>query len=293
MIIVNDMKQEATKAGKEVITTGFGCLDALIGGWHNGELVLIGGRPAMGKTSFITSSLINLSVVNKMPAAVFSLEQYSSQIMNCIRCGLCEGMGKEEYLWDGMISQAPIIIHDCARESIERVRRHSKVLKEAYGIRLIYIDYLQLLDCDEKKFESIEKEVVHIVNELKAMATELDITVICCCQLTRSTEEWSPNSQLTRSTEKLRPNIEHFGFLSLACADTVIAIHRPDYYRIYEDERGNDLRGIAELLVLKSKYGKGGYGRLKFNTSAHLLYEHVREETKEYAVFRKIENRNL
>lgn len=150
MIIVNDMKQEATKAGKEVITTGFGCLDALIGGWHNGELVLIGGRPAMGKTSFITSSLINLSVVNKMPAAVFSLEQCSSQIMNCIRCGLCEGMGKEEYLWDGMISQAPIIIHDCARESIERVRRHSKVLKEAYGIRLIYIDYLQLLDCDEK-----------------------------------------------------------------------------------------------------------------------------------------------
>lgn len=199
MIIVNDMKQEATKAGKEVITTGFGCLDALIGGWHNGELVLIGGRPAMGKTSFITSSLINLSVVNKMPAAVFSLEQCSSQIMNCIRCGLCEGMGEDEYNGINLQSQASMIILDRANESIERVRRHSKVLKEAYGIRLIYIDWLQLLHCDGRKFESIEKEVVHIVNELKAMATELDITVICCCQLTRSTEVWSPDSQLTRT----------------------------------------------------------------------------------------------
>lgn len=280
MTIINDMKQDTAKAGHEVITTGFDSLDALIGGWHKGELVLIGGRPAMGKTSFIMSSLINLSVVNKMPAAVFSLELCSSQIMNCIRCGLCEGMGKEEYLWDGMISQAPIIIHDCACESIERVRRHSKVLKEAYGIRLIYIDYLQLLHCDERKFKSRKKEVAHIVNELKAMATELDITVIF-------------SYQLTRSTEVMRPNMEHFGALSLVCADTVIALHRPEYYRIYEDEKGTDLRGFAELLVLKSKYGKEGYGRLKFNVSAHLLYEHAREETKEYAVFRKIENRNL
>lgn len=280
MIIVNDMKQETTKAGHEVITTGFGCLDALIGGWHNGELVLIGGRTAMGKTLFITSSLINLSIINKISVAIFSLECDLSQIIDRIRCGLCEGMGEEEYNGNYLLSQAPMILVNCACESIERVRRQSKVLKEAYGIRLIYIDYLQLLDWDERKFESREKEEAHIVNELKAIATELDITVICCYQFDLTTAAYVP-----------RPNMENFRALSLVCADTVIALHRPEYYRIYKDEKGTDLRGIAELLVLKSKYGEEGCARLKISSA--LFYEHVREKAKEYAVFRKIENRNL
>lgn len=124
MEIVNDIKQDTVKAIREVISTGFYWLDALIGGWHNGELVLIGGRPAMGKTSFITSSLITLSVVNNIPAAVFSLDLNLPQIMERIRRGLCKGMGESEHLGDDMLSLAPIILnYGC--ESIERVRKQS------------------------------------------------------------------------------------------------------------------------------------------------------------------------
>lgn len=281
MTIVNDIKQDTAKTGHEVISTGFSHLDALIGGWHKGELVLIGGRPAMGKTTFITSSLINLSIVNNIPTAMFSLEMNSQQVTERIRRGLCDGMGESVCEAEVMLSLSPIILNDeCSdSNSIERVRRLSRSFKETYGIRFVYIDYLQLLHSEGRGFVSQEKEVGYIVNELRAMATELDITVICCYQTKRSTEEG------------VCPNIEHFRYIPLARVDTVIAIHRPEYYKLIEDARGNDLRGFAEFLVLKSKYGKEGNTWLKF--SSGLFYEHTRKETKEYAVFRKIENRNI
>lgn len=272
MTIINDMKQDTAKAGHEVITTGFGSLDALIGGWHRGELVLIGGHPAMGKTAFITSSLINLSVVNDIPAAVFSLDEKLQRTTERIRHSLCEGMGAFESQCSDMLSLSPIVF-DYGCKSIKRVRRQCSLFKEAYGIRLVYIDSLKRLYSDERRFESREKEVMHIVNELKAMATDLDLTVIC-------------SYQIDRDAEILRPNIEHFGHIPLACVDTLIAIYFPEDYWI-------DLRNITELLVLKSKYAEEGCVQLKFKYRVELFYEHVREETNEYVVYKKLNNRDL
>ncbi len=182
------------------VPSGFYELDKLTTGFHEGELIIIAARPAMGKTSFALSILHNASVVERFPSAFFSLEMSKEQIamrllslesrvpLKKFRSGLLSG---DELLKltdvANEISSAPIYIDDTASISILELRAKARRLKREKDIKLLVIDYLQLMR-SHRRVENRQQEVAEISRGLKALAKELNIPVLALAQLSRQVE---------------------------------------------------------------------------------------------------------
>ena len=271
-----EMLQKAAlqKEGLSGLRTGFEGLDKMTSGWQNSDLIIIAARPAMGKTAFVLSMAKNMAVNFNTPVALFSLEMSNVQLVNRLIVNVCEIPGEkiksgrlESYEWEQLdfkikeLYDAPIFVDDTPSLSVFELRTKARRLVREHGIKCIIIDYLQLMNASGMNFGSREQEVSTISRSLKGLAKELNIPIIALSQLNRGVEA-------RQGVEGKRPqlaDLRESGAIEQD-ADMVCFIHRPEYYKITEDERGNSLIGLAEIIIAKHRNGAVGDVRLRFKS---------------------------
>lgn len=265
-------KASGNKTGLTGIPSGFTKLDDITSGWQKSDLVIIAGRPAMGKTSFALSIAKNVAVDYRTPVAFFSLEMNNVQLVDRLISNVCEIEGKK--IMNGQLSQdewarldhsikkltgAPLYIDDTPGMSIFELRTKARRLVREKGVRLIMIDYLQLMNANGARFGNRQEEVSTISRSLKGLAKELDIPIISLSQLNRTVE----NREGLEGKRPQLSDLRESGAIEQD-ADMVLFVHRPEYYHLYEDEKGNDLRGKAQILIAKHRKGATGDVLLAF-----------------------------
>ena len=266
------------ESGLSGLSSGFEDLDSMTSGWQNSDLIIIAARPAMGKTAFVLSMAKNMAIDLNTPVAVFSLEMSNTQLVNRIISNVCEIKGetvRSGHLstdeWDRLNSGirgmygAPLFIDETPGLSVTELRTKARRLVREHDVKLIIIDYLQLMNATGMKFGSREQEVSTISRSLKALAKELNIPVIALSQLNR----------LSETREDKRPvlsDLRESGAIEQD-ADFVAFIHRPEYYsRSGQDPAGNDIRGLAEFIIAKHRNGQVGSVKMRF-TSKYVRFE--------------------
>jgi replicative DNA helicase len=243
--------------------SGFASLDRITLGWQPSDLSIVAARPSMGKTAFVLTMARNMAVDHNVPVAFFSLEMSSLQLVkrlfvsetgiasDKIRGG--QKLNTEEWArleqGIGKLTEAPLYIDDTAALSIFEFRAKARRLVISHKIKVIFIDYLQLMTGPPSTQGFREQEVSAISRSLKAIAKELNIPIIALSQLNRGVE--------TRGGSNKRPQLSDLresGAIEQD-ADLVIFIHRPEYYGTTEDEQGNSVVGRAEIIIAKHRNG--------------------------------------
>lgn len=265
-------KASANAGGITGIPSGYTKLDDITAGWQPSDLVIIAGRPAMGKTSFALSIAKNVAVDYQEPIAFFSLEMNNVQLVNRLISNACEIPGSK--ILNGQLSpddwerldknliqltNAPIYIDDTPGLSVFELRTKARRLVREQKVKLIMIDYLQLMNANGMRFNSRQEEVSTISRSLKGLAKELDIPIIALSQLNRTVE----NREGLEGKRPQLSDLRESGAIEQD-ADMVLFVHRPEYYHIYEDEKGNDLRGMAQIIIAKHRKGATGDVLLRF-----------------------------
>jgi replicative DNA helicase len=258
-------KAHSNIGGLTGISTGFYKLDDMTCGLQNSDLVIIAGRPAMGKTAFALSLAKNIAADQKIPMAFFSLEMTDVQLANRLISNACGIDGKkllsgqlDRLEWDrldkhlGILTDAPLYIDDTEGLSVMDLRTKARRLKQEHDIRLIMIDYLQLMTASGMRYNNRQEEVSLISKSLKGLAKELNIPVLALSQLNRGVES-------REGVEGKRPQLSDLresGAIEQD-ADMVVFLHRPEYYHIYQSENGAiDYRGKAEVIIAKHRKGE-------------------------------------
>jgi replicative DNA helicase len=253
------------------IPSGFTALDRLTSGWQKSDLVILAARPGMGKTAFVLGMARNAAVIGNNPVALFSLEMSSIQLVNRLIASetnleaekLKKGQLREDEWVQlnkmvGKLSEAPIFIDDTPALSIFELRAKCRKLKSQHNIQLVIIDYLQLMRGDESRSGgNREQEISYISRSLKALAKELNIPVIALSQLSRAVETRGGDKRPMLSDLRESGSIEQD-------ADMVSFIYRPEYYGFNDDQDGNPVQGIAEIIVAKHRNGATDTVKLKF-----------------------------
>ena len=258
------------ESGLSGLDTGYRDLDKMTSGWQNSDLIIIAARPAMGKTAFVLSMAKNMAVDNNTPIAIFTLEMSNVQLIKRLISNVASLEG--EKIKSGRLSHeeedrlntrirniygAPLYLDETPGLSISELRTKARRLVREKEVKMIMIDYLQLMNAGGQKLGSREQEVSTISRSLKALAKELNIPIIALSQLNRSTE----------SREDKRPvlsDLRESGAIEQD-ADIVCFIHRPEYYtKATQDGEGNDIRGLAYLIVAKHRSGGVGDVKLRF-----------------------------
>ncbi len=281
--------------GLSGIQTGFHALDTITSGWQRSDLIIIAARPAMGKTAFVLSMAKNMSINYNTPVALFSLEMSNVQLVNRLIMNVCELEGEkikngklEKYEWQQLdtkivaLHDAPLYLDDTPSLSVFEFRTKARRLVREHGIKIIIIDYLQLMNASGMNFGSREQEVSIISRSLKGLAKELDIPIIALSQLNRGVE--------SRANEAKRPQLSDLresGAIEQD-ADIVCFIHRPEYYKIEEYPDGTDTSGIGEIIVAKHRNGATGDVKLRFRKT-YAKFENL-DETGETIRSSKINN---
>ena len=263
----------AKRDGLSGVATGFEKLDSLTSGWQPSDLIIIAARPGMGKTALTLSMARNIAVTKNIPVAFFSLEMSSVQLITRLISSET-GLSSEKlrtgklasHEWEqlnvkvGDLERAPLFIDDTPSLSIFDLRAKARRLSSQHGIKLIIVDYLQLMTAGtSNKTGNREQEISTISRNLKALAKELDIPVIALSQLSRAVE--------TRGGTKrpLLSDLRESGAIEQD-ADIVSFIYRPEYYGIdeWDDDERTSSEGQAEFIVAKHRNGGLDNIRLKF-----------------------------
>ncbi len=253
-------------SGLSGLASGYHELDKLTSGWQASDLIIIAARPAMGKTAFVLSMAKNMAVNYNTPVAIFSLEMSNLQLVGRLISNVCELESEkiksgqlQPMEWDQLMARiknlygAPLFIDDTPSLSIFELRTKARRLVREHNVKMIIIDYLQLMNASGMKFGSREQEVSMISRSLKQLAKELNIPIVALSQLNRSVESRGD------SKEGKRPQLSDLresGAIEQD-ADIVCFIHRPEYYlRSDTDGAGRDIRGLAEFIVAKHRSGR-------------------------------------
>jgi replicative DNA helicase len=238
------------------VPTGFADLDALTQGWQGGQFIIIAGRPALGKSTLASDALRACSVKHGLTSVIFSLEMGRNELnMRMLSAEARVGLhlmraGRmDEDDWTRVarrmpdVSSAPLFIDDSPNLDLAQIRSKARRLKEKQDLRLIVIDYLQLLGSGtNRRFESRQVEVSYISRSLKLLAKELDVPVIALAQLNRGPEQ---RTEKKPAVSDLRES----GSLEQD-ADIVILLHREDAY-----DKESPRSGEADLIVGKHRNG--------------------------------------
>ena len=265
-------KAAANTDGLTGVPTGYHKLDDITSGWQASDLVIIAGRPAMGKTSFALSMAKNIAADFHVPMAFFSLEMSNVQLVNRLISNACEIQGSkilngqlQPDEWDRLdkrvntLLDAPLYIDDTPGLSVFELRTKARRLVREHGVKIIMIDYLQLMNANGMRFSSRQEEVSTISRSLKGLAKELDIPILALSQLNRGVES-------REGLEGKRPQLSDLresGAIEQD-ADMVLFVHRPEYYHIYQDDNGRDLHGMAQIIIAKHRKGATGDVLLTF-----------------------------
>ncbi|MEC7895702.1 MAG: replicative DNA helicase [Bacteroidota bacterium] len=293
---------ESKKTKKDGITgvpSGFIDLDNITSGWQPSDLIIIAGRPSMGKTALVLSMIRNAAIDHDMPMALFSLEMSSLQIVNRLISAEAEldsdkikKGNLKDYEWQQLLhktdrlNNAKIFIDDSPALSILELRAKSRRLKSQHGIKCIIVDYLQLMSGEYGKTSgNREQEIASISRSLKAVAKELNIPVIALSQLSRAVETRGGDKRPVLSDLRESGSIEQD-------ADMVLFVYRADRYDITEDEDGNLTAGIAELLLRKNRNGPTGKVKLKFIERYAKFADFSTLDNREVSKFKSKANNN-
>ena len=266
------IEEISNKEGLSGIPTGFNQVDKLTSGWQPSDLIIIAARPGMGKTALTLTMARNIAVDQNIPVAFFSLEMASVQLITRLissETGLSSEKlrtGKlEKHEWEQLnvkvksLEKAPLFIDDTPSLSIFDLRAKSRRLASQHGIKLIIVDYLQLMTGGGSHGGNREQEISMISRNLKALAKELSVPVIALSQLSRAVE--------TRGGSKrpLLSDLRESGAIEQD-ADIVSFIYRPEYYKIdeWDDEERSPTEGQGELIIAKHRNGGLDSIRLKF-----------------------------
>jgi replicative DNA helicase len=246
------------------VSTGFTDIDSMTSGLQPGDLVIVAGRPSMGKTSFAMNMAESVAVKGKLPVAVFSMEMPGEQLAMRLMSSLGRinahkmRTGKlEDDDWPkltvaiGSLAEAPLFIDDSAGLTPLELRARARRLKREHGLGLIIIDYLQLMQAGDTAGENRATEISAITRSLKGLAKELHVPVIALSQLNRSLEQ-RPNKRPIMSDLRESGAIEQD-------ADVIFFIYRDEVYN--EDSQD---KGTAEVIIGKQRNGPIGTCRLTF-----------------------------
>jgi len=278
---------EQRRKAERLITglpSGFLELDRLTAGFQPSDLVVIAARPGMGKSSFMLSMVLHLALNEKVPLAIFSLEMSKEQLamrMVSMLSGVPLQNIRHGYVrdddWEKIVnatlelSSREIYVDDNPNLTTTELRIKSRKLKQEKGVKIIFVDYLQLLGVPYRR-SSRQEEVAEISKSLKALAKELQIPVVALAQLSRQVEQRSdkrPQLADLRESGQIEQD-----------ADLIIFIHRPEYYKkvpMPEEE------GVAEIIVAKQRQGPTGVVKLAFDkdTTAFKPLPYVGSEAEE------------
>jgi replicative DNA helicase len=251
------------------LATGFRDLDKKTSGLHNGNLFIIAGRPSMGKTALAMNIVENVAVDRNTPAGVFSLEMSGQELVTRMLCSrasvnlrmLHDGFPKDPdhhrlTAAAAKLMRAPIYIDDSAGLTVNQVRARARRMKQQFGIRLLVIDYMQLMRAPSRRAESSRQaEVADISGGLKALAKELSIPIIVLSQLNRqpeSRDEGTPRLADLRESGAIEQD-----------ADVVGLLVRPEMYEEDKDQKETE-KGKAKLIIAKQRNGPTGEIDLTF-----------------------------
>lgn len=267
-----DLISEAAKNKDKLlgVPSGFTAIDRYTAGWQPSDLVIIAARPSMGKTAFVLSVARNIAVEHNLPIAIFSLEMSSIQLVNRLISSESELESDKikrgnlaNYEWAQLeskiesLTKAPLFIDDTPAISIFELRAKCRRLVRTHEVKAVIIDYLQLMTAGIDLKGNREQEVSIISRNLKAIAKELNIPIIALSQLNRSVETRSGDKKPQLSDLRESGAIEQD-------ADMVFFIHRPEYYGLTEDNEGNSVMGLAEIIIAKHRNGATGNAWLNF-----------------------------
>ena len=261
------MKEHVSSAIKEIevscstkgitgITTGFISLDDFTGGWKKQDLVIVGGASSMGKTS-LALAFSNNSALAGIPTAIFSYEMSTNQMVKRLissdteigNKSLMEGnITNDEWarihISMGRLEKLPLYIDECSKTDLRYLLNRIRQYVITKNVKLVMVDYLQLVS-NSMRGRSREQEVSIIARSLKNIAKELDITIIALSQLSRGVEK----------RQGCRPtlgDLRESGEIEQA-ADVVTLVYRPEYYGFEEDEKGQSVKGLAEIIFAKGR----------------------------------------
>uniref|UniRef100_A0A540VLV8 Replicative DNA helicase n=1 Tax=Litorilinea aerophila TaxID=1204385 RepID=A0A540VLV8_9CHLR len=246
------------------VPTGFTMLDRLLGGFQKSDLIILAGRPGMGKTSFALSIAQNAAKRYGARVAIFSLEMSSEQLVQRL-LSMETGIDSHrlrlgdvhEEEWPilleaaNMLASTNIFIDDTPAASVTEIRTKARRLYAEHGLDLILIDYMQLMTGQGGRNENRQQEISYISRSLKALARELNVPVIALSQLSRAVESRADKRPMLSDLRE-SGSIEQD-------ADVVLFIYREDYY--IED---TDRQNIADVLVAKHRHGSTGTASLYF-----------------------------
>lgn len=302
-----ELLEAAYKSNSSVtgITTGFIDLDKSLGGLNRSDLIILAGRPSMGKTALATNIAFNAAKAFAKKAdgggrvAFFSLEMSKEQLVTRILSQECNipserirrGEIKEEDFCkllnqNKLISGLPLFIDDTAALTVTSVRSRARRLKRQHGLDLIVIDYLQLLQGSEKHGDNRVQEISEITRSLKALAKELDIPVLALSQLSRAVE--------TRDDKRPQlADLRESGSIEQD-ADVVMFVYREEYYEARKEpsedsdkhmkwlEKMTKIHNLAEVIVAKQRHGSIGTIKLFFD-GKYTKFDNLSDSRKNYA----------
>jgi replicative DNA helicase len=238
------------------LSTGYADLNEITAGLQDSELIIVAARPSVGKTSFALNLIRNIAVDEGQPAFFVSLEQSRIELAERLLC--CQARVDSHKLRKGSLSaddmeklieaggvlrSARLFIDDEASQSILRIAANARRLKLRHHIKVVVIDYLQLIEPDNRK-DPRQEQVAQISRRLKALAKELDIPVVALAQVNRSSEE--------RQDHRPRlADLRESGAIEQD-ADVVMLLHRPDRYEPGQNE------GVTEVIIAKQRNGPTG-----------------------------------
>ena len=267
-LVAENIKQLDGKTSQNAaIKTGFTDIDRTINGFLPGELVVVGGRPGMGKTQFLINLSLNISVAVPVLYVTFELSEFllTSRIISSIsniplRNILQQDISIEQknilFALDSEFTKRKLFIHDSNNSSISSFKIQCMKQIQENGIQVIVVDYLQQLSSyHHRKYR--EHEVSYICRELKNLAKENNVCVIVASQMSRSVE-----SRSICSKRPMLSDLRDSGAIEQD-ADKVLFIYRPEYYKL-DFEDGTPGAGLAEIIVAKNRNGRLNDVRLRF-----------------------------
>lgn len=250
------------------VPSGFQELDKLTYGWQPSDLIILAARPAVGKTAFALNLIRNAAMhpTKPVPVAFFSLEMSSSQLVNRLLAAESEillekiSRGKmEDFEYSHLqnfginrLAQSKIFIDDTAALNIFEFRAKARRLVNKEGVKLIVIDYLQLMTGNKERNGNREQEISGISRNLKVLAKELKIPIIALSQLSRAVESRKESNKVPQLSD-----LRESGAIEQD-ADMVMFIYRPEYHDIQNDEMGESVKGLTEIKIAKHRNGSLG-----------------------------------
>lgn len=273
------VENSQSKGGITGLNTGFDELNRRTGGFHGGELILIAGRPGMGKSSFAVNIAEHVAINDKNTVAIFNLEMPKEQIVNRILCSQAMvnsikirtgDMDGEDWEKIGdvvnKVASAPIYIDDTASITVSQIRAKCRRLKQTKNLALVVIDYLQLMQSG-KRTDSRQQEISEISRSLKILSKELDVPVIALSQLSRASENRSDKRPMLS-------DLRESGAIEQD-ADMVMFLYRDDYYNKETEDKN-----LAECIIAKHRSGETGMFKLGWR-GEYTKFQNVEFKLKE------------